>query len=320
MSGIDKVLVVAPLFHQTAWEIRLLFESLRRVGFPLEDVVWLSHGGSDAAYEYALKLVADTGVEFHWYEDDRPKSEYLTSIRPWLIAKYLREDEAREEHTYLYIDSDVVVNTIPDVDELGADEGTWVGSSVSSYAAMGKTDKATRQHLKQVLGKEAFKKYRYIMPGAQWVLVQPSPEVFATMYELCEEVFTAIRDDDECENDAWFSDMWALPAAALHYGVSCVAHEDLDFALVDDPYEDFYSKPFYHNSGATVQSSLLRAVFVKREWKAKSPLGRVHVLSPLYAGYGYVEFMKHLDPDTAIIDIVMPNVWYGSMRGKNKSR
>lgn len=318
MRTVDKVLVVAPAFHQTLWEIQLLFHSAKAAGQNASDIVWLSHGGGPADVKYAEELAERVGVSYHHYDDARELQAYPTSIRPWLIARYLDEDPERCARTYLYVDSDVVINTLPDLDAItgppGADRRVWWGSDASSYAALRLLSRKERAFVEEVVGAEHASTFFHAIPGVQWILDRPTPQVFYDIYTACERVYSALQSLDHGERaDPWFTDIWVTPAVAAAHGIDCKMSADLDFSLADDPYMAFTGRSFYHNSGVSQQHAHEIGAFAKRDWILASPFGRTHVLSPLYASYGYVEYMKNIDPQTSIIDIELPTVAYGSL-------
>lgn len=113
-----KLLTISPSSIGYRWEIEVLAVNSIGHGWPAEDMIWLSYGGSDEEQSEDARLATALGIEHHHFPDDRPAKKYPTSIRPWLWSRFLREHPARQRGSYFYCDSDVIFSRLPDLTAL----------------------------------------------------------------------------------------------------------------------------------------------------------------------------------------------------------
>ncbi|WP_347833982.1 hypothetical protein [Gracilibacillus sp. JCM 18860] len=66
----------------------------------------------------------------HVYQDNRTDKSYIPSVKPYLWMKYLEEDSSRENGSYFYLDSDVLLREIPKVRPT---KKMWYASDCTGY-------------------------------------------------------------------------------------------------------------------------------------------------------------------------------------------
>lgn len=316
-----KVLCVCPDKELFLWGTRLLITSCIEHGFKPEDIIILSYGDNEEEF---YEFCNEYGIEAHHYEDTRKFFLYGSSIRPYLIHKYLSDDPQRENEDYFYVDSDIILTKNIDFYSIGYNENTWYGSYVSEYASM-RNLQGSQDHdkyLADLVGVDTenpwFKKLYTDMPGAQWVLSQPKAEMMWDVYIYCEKLYTYLKTfvipGETDRTDSWLSDMFVLPVVAIKYGIEPKVSDKMYFTLSDDDINDFDKYPIYHDSGISLTEARKLAIFHKRIWIKESPIGKTHVLNPAFCGYKYVEKMKEIDDNTEIIDIDIHPRMFGRLR------
>lgn len=316
-----KVLCVCPDKKQFLWELQLLIPSCVEHGFQPEDIVILSYGDNEKEfYDFCEKY----GVQAHHYKDTRKFFLYGSSIRPFLIHKYLSDDPARENEDYFYVDSDIILTKPVDFSEIPYDEHHWYGSYVSEYASM-KNLQGSQNHdeyLADIVGidpKHAwFTKLYTDMPGAQWIISRPKADMMWDVYTYCEKLYTYLKTfvipGENDRTDSWLSDMFVLPTVAIKHSIEPKVSDKMYFTLSDDAVEDFDKYPIYHDSGVSLTEARKLGLFHKRIWVNESPIGKTHVLNPAFCGYKYVEKMKNIDENTEIVDIHIEPRLFGRLR------
>lgn len=316
-----KVLCVCPDKQQFLWGVSLLVTSCIENGFEPEDIIILSYGDEEEKfYEFCKSY----GIQAHHYEDTRKYFLYGSSIRPYLIHKFLSDDPKREKEDYFYVDSDIILTREIDFSLIPYDGNHWYGSYVSEYASM-KNLKGSQNHdeyLAEIVGidvdNEWFVRLYDEMPGAQWVLSQPKAELMWDVYIYCEKLYTYLKTfvipGETDRTDSWLSDMFVLPTVAIKHGIEPRVSDDMYFTLSDDTVEDFYKYPIYHDSGISLTEARKLGIFHKRIWIKESPIGKTHVINPAFCGYKYVEKMKEIDNKTKIIDIHIDPRMFGRLR------
>lgn len=286
----------------------MLAESLQQLGFPMENVHWLAHSKAREFDRHSYRLAKEISINFHLYEDSRPSRQYLTSIRPWLISKFLAQNEKSIQESTLYIDADLWVNNLDfkNGQDLGDAAPYLLGSDVSEYGRLELLPSDVLELLSKRFTKKAVQEHLEVIPGVQWVFRNLSPAFFTDLYWACEDTFKVLanRKSTHGDVDPWMADIYATPLLAATLGMRHGVSRSLSYSLMDNPVDDFESRTFYHNSGAGGREAHRRGIFDKREWINESPLGASHVLSPKYASYMYVQRMKLVDPRTRVLDFL----------------
>lgn len=325
-----KALCVAPDLIGYTWQVDMLCASLIRHGFSGENITVLTYQ-KDLQKSSPMSKVRDKyGLNLHYYTDDRDRFLYDSSIRPYLIHKYLLEDPSRENESYFYIDSDIILTQDIDFEDMAKDGNSWYGSDVSSYASLGVLSRngGHDHHLLKVCNMDKkddrISQLYTSMPGCQWVLNNPTSAIMYDVYEKCEDLYSHIvslfHKGEVQRTDSWLTDMFVLPVVATKHGKECLVSNDLSFTLADSKIEQFYHLPIYHNSGVSIGSARKQGIFSKSMWGKRKPFSFLHICDPQYASYGYVEFMRDIYPDTKIEDIHIENtVGFDRLRSSGNS-
>lgn len=302
-----KIVCVAPSNVRYSWEMELLMESLSRTGYNTSDVIWLSYGVRSSI---ARLIIDKYGCEYHHYKDDRPSKKYASSIRPWLIARYLMDHPTMSQEKIVYVDSDIIIPQYIDFDAIPTSPHQWYGSE-TPYASLSKSgvNYGYDTIIKDSVGlSDAMAEEFYpTIPGCQWVLDSVQPQFMMDVYEASENIYHRIVSDITAREhmviNPWIADMWAFPLVAKKHGITCSPTEKLAFTIADDPVDRFDKCPIYHNSGVNDATCQRLGIFDKTAWNHDSPLGHVHVVSPQYCSYKFLMFMQSVDPFTEVIDI-----------------
>src|SRR5699024_11954366 len=78
---------------------------------PKEDIIILFSRHEETVVEEIKKL----GVSVYTYQDERYDFEYIPSLKPYLMYRYLEEDISRENETYFFMDSDAIIREQPSI-------------------------------------------------------------------------------------------------------------------------------------------------------------------------------------------------------------
>ena len=109
-----KYIMAQPAVLRFEQETQVCIHNLLKNGIDTEDIIILFSKHDDSVVENIIK----TGVNVHVYEDERFDFEYIPSLKPYLMYRYLEEDILRENETYFYMDSDVIFREIPDYSKI----------------------------------------------------------------------------------------------------------------------------------------------------------------------------------------------------------
>lgn len=302
-----KLLTISPSSIGYRWEIEVLAVNSIGHGWPAEDMIWLSYGGSDEEQSEDARLATALGIEHHHFPDDRPAKKYPTSIRPWLWSRFLREHPARQRGSYFYCDSDVIFSRLPDLTALeqAVTPEKWLGSQTCSYTSPSRLRNASNERvvafLAELTGATAtdLARYEHTSPGAQWVLRDPKPDLFDAVYERCETAFEVLVEFQALAAERgvqpaptvnpWFADMWVFLWSLPSFGILPATHEELEFSLAYEPVERFLQVPIHHNSGLLQAQLDALGLFDKHKFRTSTPFGTPLTTSPYRCSARYVE-------------------------------
>ena len=279
-------LIVSESSLRYYWELQTLFYNLtqsRQV--PKEEIILLTYGDET----YSTKLKEEFGIEVHHYEDDRPASLYLSSIRPWLIAKFL--EEYPERNHFVYLDSDVIMLKSMDWNSFWNDEKVCYGSYVSYVTDDFILQRTNGQYYLDALNQllpltELEREKVHAQPcGAQWVLNNMTSDFFYQVYQACEDLFQywmkllmtmkwEVDEKNVNESDIWTTDMFVLHRLLILAGYQVEVSEAMSFAFPQKEIEEGDDYLFLHNAGVNPQTKPdHKYLFWKGapDWRVKLP-------------------------------------------------
>ena len=261
-----KYIMCQPAIKRFEWELEVALTRLKKLG--VDDIILLFSRHDDSIPK---RLREKYGVEVHVYEDKRRDKSYIPSIKPYLWAKFLQEDRAREVDTYFYMDSDVIFRELPEF--LQNDNNIWYGSDCSGYLGNDYIDSKGGNLLEsmcKVIGINP-KLIRDNKPscGAQWVIPQPTFEYWLKVYEDSTKLYRYLNGLSDCDIQKWTAEMWAQLWNVYHFGNVPKVSKELDFCWATDSVDRYYETKIYHNAGVVESSK--SELFFKGEYVHKSP-------------------------------------------------
>lgn len=232
------------------------------------------------------------GAEVHVY-DDRDDRSYIPSVKPYLWSKYLQEDKSRENESYFYLDSDVVLRRIPKV---SPNEHVWYGSDCSHYLGVDYIDSTGAgifEEMCKIVGVDATK-IRELNPGvgAQWVISNPTYEYWNKVYQDSNYIYRYLSSRTHSKIQKWTAEMWAQLYNVYLLGKTTEAHKELEFSWATDPVDRYYDTTMLHNAGVVSEKD---GLFFKAKYNQSSPFKtNLDFVNPNKASIKYVEAIKEV--------------------------
>ncbi|GAA0491314.1 hypothetical protein GCM10008986_16770 [Salinibacillus aidingensis] len=250
-----KYILCQPAIKRFEWELEVCITRLQNLG--IRNIVLLFTRQDDRVPIY---LEENYGVETHVYNDDRTDKSYIPSVKPYLWMKYLEEDASRENDTYFYLDSDVLMRDVPDVKPT---ETTWYASACESYLSVDYIDSKGQDLLErmcEVIGIDAaLIREKNPIGGAQWIIKNPTYEYWKKVYEDSVKLYqflNSVEGEYVRKNDTnytpiqkWTAEMWAQLWNVYHFGKTVKTSTELDFSWPTDPIELYHQTKIFHNAG-----------------------------------------------------------------------
>ena len=289
-----KYIMAQPAVLRFEWEIQVCIHNLLKNGIDKEDIIILFSKHDDSVVENITK----TGVNVHVYEDERFDFEYIPSLKPYLMYRYLEEDNLRENETYFYMDSDVIFREIPDYSKIETSYSHWCGSDCNGYLNYDyiiqcEKGKEILEGMANIIGISVDDIYNMNNSsiGAQYVITEPMAEYFKKVYEDSIKLWKYIKDVDT-NFQKWAVEMnatiWNMPLFNITPHVS----KELSFCWATDTIDKWYDNKIFHNAGVDGQEYL----FFKGRYTNTTPFNKNHdYINKDYASYKYLENIKETE-------------------------
>lgn len=278
-----KIITCQPSNLRFHWELEVLATNLIKLGQKPENIVFLFLKGEQDGQAYVDYFKDTFGIEAHVYEDTRDYKGYIPNIKPWLWTQYLKEDITRSHHTYLYIDSDVILTRLPDLAKFPKlDANHWYCSDTlgyTSYNYLNSVAYADEILVKMCnlagIDKVTLAKYNENEGGAQWLIKNPTLSYWEQAYQLSNrfwQYFQTIRAKTDLEHidkglQTWAAQMYAETFAGLAQGIIPEVSKELEFAWCPDKTTSNPEALFIHNSGDLSPDTL----FSKADYMSSEP-------------------------------------------------
>lgn len=289
-----KYIMGQPAVLRFEWETQVCIHNLLKNGIDKEDIIILFSKHDDSV----VKNIQKTGVNVHVYKDERFDFEYIPSLKPYLMYKYLEEDILRENETYFYMDSDVIFREVPDYSKIETSYSHWCGSDCNGYLNYDyiiqcEKGKEILQGMADIIGISVEDIYNMNNSsiGAQYVISEPMAVYFKKVYEDSIKLWKYIKDIDT-NFQKWAVEMnatiWNMPLFNIVPHVS----KELSFCWATDPIDKWYENKIFHNAGVAGQDYL----FFKGGYNNTTPFNKNHdYVSKDYASYKYLENIKETE-------------------------
>ncbi|SDX65218.1 hypothetical protein [Salimicrobium album] len=257
-----KVILCQPAIKRFEWELEVCLTRLQQIG--VTDIVLLFTKQDNRIPSFFKE---NYGVDVHSYKDERTDKAYIPSIKPYLWMRYLQEDPSRENDTYFYIDSDVLIREMPTSKPT---ESTWVASDCHPYLSVDYIDSKGEGLLKRmcdVVGvDEGLIREKDPIGGAQWLLKKPTYEYWKKVYKDSVNLFrflTNVEAEYKKKHDAsyvpiqrWTAEMWAQLWNVHHFGKEVEVPKEMDFSWPTNDMKRYEETKIFHNAGVTNDKEL----------------------------------------------------------------
>lgn len=269
-----KVILCQPANKRFEWELEVCLARLRKIG--VTDIVLLFLKEDDRV---PLFLENKYDVETHVYSDKRKDKTYIPAIKPYLWMRYLQEDPSREQDTYFYIDSDVLIREMP---ESNPTESTWIASACPTYLSVEYIDSKGDDLLKRMcdamgIDETVIRKKKPI-GGAQWLIKNPSYDYWKKVYKDSVTLYAFLSNVEHeyrrkhgasyTPIQKWCSEMWAQLWNVYLSGKDVDVPEEMEFSWPTDNRKRYEETKIFHNAGVQPND---KDMFFKGAYVNRSP-------------------------------------------------
>jgi len=281
-----------PYFH---WQIMVYIHNFIEHGIPPNQIHVLlgiiSEDGKPT--EESLKL-KDTGVNVHYYIDDRPQKHYIPTVKPFLISKWLKDFPEHGKCFFLH-DSDVIFRKLPNFDSLLNDDITYLSDTIGYIGYNYIMDCCNRyenahptsgkgQLLKEMadiigVSVECIECNQENSGGGQYIIKNTDWILWEKIYNDCVPLYDQMLDYQKRfpispgEIQFWTAEMWSLLWNLWIHGIETRITPELDFSWATDSIKIYEDKPILHMAGVTDNQK--QDKFYKGDFINSNPLDKL---------------------------------------------
>jgi hypothetical protein len=283
-----QLVCVQPASTYYAWQLDVMIKNFIDKGVNPSDMHIVCVGD-----HWAIDMLKKYPCNFYHYEDTRVSKHYISSIRPNVLKKFIRDNPM----DFFYHDCDIIFNKLPDFDKLSKDDIVY-GSDTDSYIGESYIKSKGAEVLAAMKNIVGISDTSGFGIGAQYVLKGTDYNFWDDVENDSERLFSEIsrlsaskkRDDPSYhELQIWCADMWALLWNLWKRGIETAHSAELDFSWATDSAETFFKKNIYHNAGVHNQK-----LFKKHNYVNKWPDPNLSFAENT-ASHHYYELVKKSD-------------------------
>ena len=307
-----------PANYYYSWQVDamlLSFEENGQVDLSRVHIVSALQNGQPA-HEWFLKVAskwAKKGVTFAYYEDTRPQTGYISSIRPHILEKHWQVNPWLADETIMYHDCDIALTQpIPLHDKLAPGlETTCFLSDTKSYIGAKYIESKGHGLLEDMCAivgiSPGLVRLKESESGGAQYLLKPGidAQFWQEVYTYSEQLFTQISErvrqikqaePEWHELQIWCADMWAVLWSLWKRGYTTPCHEDLDFVWGTQGAQRWDQLPIFHNAG--VVKEVAGEPFYKAKYQHKSPI-TAPIPNERWASHKYFDLVTRAHTATA---------------------
>lgn len=290
-----KMILCQPANLRFQWELEVLLTNIRQ--FTDMEVVLLF---KQKQFTVPIYLRDKYGCSVFVYPDHRDQSDYIPSIRPYLLWQYFQQFPEAEAEEWFYIDSDIIFREWPDFATLPFSPHVVYGADVSGYLNLDYILKCYRgaeiaQKMADICGITVDQMRGVPGIGAQLVLPTTSAAFWERSYHDSNRIYNMLMPMPQSPNpdvktiQKWTAEMWAQQWGWVREGKVLTVSPELAFSRPTDPIEKWDEFKIMHNAGVLEAGEM----FFKGEWVDQVPFGSdFSKISPLKVSSKYVEAIQ----------------------------
>ena len=304
-----------PYFH---WQCKLYTYNFIKLGIRPEQIhivfsIFKDKKPSDGALE-----LKKTGVNVHFFVDERKDKSYIPSVKPYLVSKWMKQNPELGKLFFLH-DADIIFRKLPDFTSLTNDDINYLSDTIGyigydyiMYAC--KNYERKHQQLKQGqlleemakvidLPIDLIKENQKNSGGGQYLIKNTTHDLWWKIYEDCTPLYNKMKEFhriypiDSGAIQFWTAEMWSTLWHIWKAGHKTKISQELNFSWATDSVKIYENKNILHMAGVT--NSLKDKMFYKGEYINVNPIEKLRLHSNHFdyvdknnASWKYIELMK----------------------------
>jgi len=248
---------------------------------------------NDKPSKGALEL-KKMGINLHFYKDERKIKTYIPSIKPFLIYKWIEEEETRGDLFFLH-DADIIFRILPNFENLISNDIIYLSNTIGyigynyiidcckRYELQHPTSKKNQliSEMAQVVGidLETIKEKQKESGGGQYIIKKTDYQLWKKISEDSTKMYHQMLDYDKRypiksgQIQFWTAEMWSLLWNLWLINKKTEITKDLDFSWATDSLEVYEKNPILHMAGVT--DNLKNTKFYKGDYINQCPIKKI---------------------------------------------
>jgi hypothetical protein len=304
-----------PYFH---WQVELYTHNFTQLGIKPEQIhVLFSTIGNNKPSQGGENL-KKYGIKVHFYKDERNRKNYIPSIKPFLIYKWLEQYPEYGKCFFLH-DADIIFRKLPDFENLLKDDISYMSDTIGYIGynyIIDCCNRYERQHpnseknqlineMANIIGIdiEKIKENQLNSGGGQYLIKNTNYELWKKIYEDCTPLYNQMLNYQKRfpinpgQIQFWTAEMWSLLWNLWKFNYNTKITEEFDFSWATDSIDVYDKKPILHMAGVT--DDLKSTKFYKGEFINLNPIkelknnpNRFNYVDTKSSTIKYIEVMK----------------------------
>jgi len=234
------------------------------------------------------------GINVHHYLDDREDKNYIPSIKPFLVYKWLKEYPEYGNSFFLH-DSDIIFRELPNFEELLKDDIIYLSDTIGyiGYEYIKDCcDRYEKHHpnsyrlqllneMCDVIGvtPECIECNQKNSGGGQYIIKKTDWMMWEKIYMDCTPLYNQMLDYQKRfpinpgQIQFWTAEMWSLLWNLWYFDKETKITKELDFSWATDDIRVYDKKPILHMAGVT--ADLKNTKFFKGDYININPLDKL---------------------------------------------
>ena len=234
------------------------------------------------------------GVNVHFYRDNRKIKTYIPSIKPYLVSKWIEEDNNRGNLFFLH-DADIIFRQLPNFDSLLKDDINYLSDTIGYIGFNYIMDCCRRYELQhpnseknQLINEmanvvgidiELIEKNQENSGGGQYIIKNTNSDLWLKISEDSTTMYHQMLDYQRRfpinpgQIQFWTAEMWSLLWNLWLTNNETKITKELDFSWATDTLEIYEKNPILHMAGVT--DNLKGSKFYKGDYINVSPIQKL---------------------------------------------
>jgi len=277
------------------WQIKLYVNNFIEKGInpdQIHVVLGIVNRNTEPSEE-SLEL-KNMGIHIHHFMDERTRGNYIPSIKPYLISKWIQSNSDYGKLFFLH-DADIIFNQLPNFEKLLEDDLSYLSDTIGYIGynyIMDCCHRYEQHHPKSEKGQlinemanvigidvELIKENQENSGGGQYLIKNTPCEIWDKIYKDSTNLYDKMLDYQRRfpispgEIQFWTAEMWSLLWNLWLYRYKTKITNELDFSWATDTMETYNKRPILHMAGVTQDMRFKK--FYKGEFINVDPIERL---------------------------------------------